>query len=57
MCTDNIHTKTNAEEVGEEVLKEEDDEQEEDVGVLEEEEDYLGFDNNISDKAQVSLHL
>lgn len=53
MCTDNIHTKTNAEEV----LKEEDDEQEEDVGFLEEEEDYLGFDNNISDKAQVSVHL
>ncbi|KAI7790485.1 hypothetical protein IRJ41_001036, partial [Triplophysa rosa] len=40
-------TKTNAEEV-----EEKDDEQEEDVGFLEEEGNYLGFDNEISDKAQ-----
>ncbi|XP_057184023.1 uncharacterized protein LOC130550544 [Triplophysa rosa] len=44
-------TKTNAEEV-----EEKDDEQEEDVGFLEEEGNYLGFDNEISDKAQVPLH-
>ncbi|KAA0715937.1 hypothetical protein E1301_Tti019663 [Triplophysa tibetana] len=49
-------TKTNAQEVEEEEQEEEeenDKEQEEDVGFLEEEGDYLGFDNEISEKAQV----
>lgn len=52
-----MFTKTNAEEVEEEEQEEEDEENDEELGFLEEEGDYLGFDNEISEKAQVSLHL